>query len=153
MRRILFITAFALFFVACNNNEDEHMRGTPTIIMEWDSDNHNTLPHPKSNYSYPYLNASEGDNLVFTTSYEAYISKIIFYSKEGEIFEYKFGSNDTELDFSIGEIKKIDSRTFNIEVYPIGENHKSMEIGVIPLDKNVQAATFPIFFYKDIWSD
>ena len=91
--------------------------------------------------------------MVFTTNYDAYISNITFYNEDWDEFGYKFGVNDTELDFRIGKIKRINSQTFEIEVYSTTDVYRAMEIAIIPLDENIQGKAFPIFFYKDIWSD
>ena len=154
MRKLLFVmvAAIAFLFISCNK-DDEYKKSAPAVLVEWDSDNHNTLPHPKHNYSYPYLNVNEGDNLVFTTNYDACISNITFYNEDWDEFGYKFGVNDTELDFRIGKIKRINSQTFEIEVYSTTDVYRAMEIAIIPLDENIQGKAFPIFFYKDIWSD
>ena len=143
MRKILFVMFAAIAFVAC---EKEEKSNSPYMVeINWDSNRYltNKVTHP--NVEFPILRATNGDKAIFTTNCDTYISRIIYCDIEDEMVVKGFDNTESECDFEIGMVKRIDSNTFGIEVYPT-ESYAGVSLTVTPFDSDIKSNTIHIFF-------
>ena len=147
MRKILFVLVAALAFVACNKDEErlvgcQHIGVTFQENFKQITDKNGYKPH------IPYLDVVMGDNLLFTTECcDTYIPIINIYDKEGNEIKYYFKRTDTECNFGIGTIKRVEERSYELQIFPNNEdNYRLMTFDVAPLnDDSYQHSLWGIF--------
>ena len=143
MKKILFVIFAALAFVAC---EKEEKSNTPYMVeINWDSNRYlaNKVTHP--NTEFPILSAANADKAIFTTNCDTYVSRIIYYGIEDEMIVKSFDNTESECDFEIGMVKRIDSNTFGIEVYPT-DSYAAVSLVLMPFDSEIKSNAIHIFF-------